>query len=248
MKAISVDGLGKSFGSKKLFSNLSFSVERGEIVAILGPNGCGKTTLMNILSGVIKQSSGETIIPSAETKEFSYIFQNYRESLLPWKNNYDNIALPLVLNGKQNGETRKKIAELDKMFGFEPQFDMYPYELSGGQQQILAFIRALITKPKVLLIDEPFSALDYENNLNLRAHLLEYHSRYVPTILIITHNIEEAVHLASRIIVLSKKPTEIVEIIENNDTYPRKINYLNSKSFFEIKEKVLNAFQRGVSA
>lgn len=246
MQTISVKGLGKKFGETELFSNISFSASKGEIVAIFGPNGSGKTTLLNIISGLVEKSAGEVENPFLDNNQFSYIFQNYKESLLPWKNCYENIAFPLLLQGKKNGEVKKKVEELDKLFGLGDQFEMFPYELSGGQQQILAFSRALVSNPKALFIDEPFSALDYENNLKLRENLLGYHSRYLPTILIVTHNIEEAVHLASKIIVLSKKPTRIVDIIENNATYPRQLSYLKSKQFSEVKEKVLEAFQKGV--
>ena len=173
--------------------------------------------------------------------------KNYRESLLPWKSNYENIALPLTLKRKKEGEIRKKVTELGKMFSFEDCFESYPYQLSGGQQQILAFLRALVTEPKILFVDEPFSALDYENNLRLRQHLLEYHSRYIPTIMMVTHNIEEAVHLANKIIVFSKRPMEVIGVIENETTYPRKISYLKSRAFLEVKEKVLDLFQRGAN-
>ena len=245
MQTISVKALGKKFSETELFSGISFSVDRGEIVAIFGPNGSGKTTLLNIISGLAEKTSGDVKNPFLENNQFSYIFQNYKESLLPWKSNYENIAFPLRLQGKKNGEIKKKVEELDKIFGFSEQFEMFPYELSGGQQQMLAFIRALVSKPKALFIDEPFAALDYENNLKLREILLNYHSRYMPAILIVTHDIEEAVHLASKIIMLSKKPARIVGIIENDATYPRQLSYLKSKQFFEVKEKVLNAFQRG---
>ena len=245
--AISVNNLEKEFDGKELFSNISFDVKQGEIIAIFGPNGCGKSTLMNILSGVISQSSGNYTINDSSKKNFSYIFQNYRDSLLPWKNNYNNMILPLTLKGKRNGSVSKKVKELNKIFDFGSQFEMFPYELSGGQQQILAFMRALATEPNILFIDEPFSALDYENDLKLREHLLNYHARYKPTILIITHNIEEAVHLASKIIILSKKPAKIIDIIKNNSTYPRKLNYIKTKQFYKTKEKVLDAFLRGAN-
>ena len=245
MQTISINALGKKFGDTELFSDISFSVDKGEIVAIFGPNGSGKTTLLNIISGITEKTTGEVDNPFLNNNQFSYIFQSYKESLFPWKNNYENIAFPLLLHGKKNSEVKKKVEELDKIFGLGEHFGMFPYELSGGQQQIVAFIRALVSSPKALFIDEPFSALDYENNLKLRENLLDYHSKYLPTILIVTHNIEEAVHLANKIIVLSKKPTKIVDIIENSATYPRKLSYLKSKEFLKVKEKVLEAFQKG---
>ncbi len=242
---ITVNKLSKSYEDNKVISNITLFIEPGEVVAIFGPNGCGKSTILNILSGVVEKTSGKIKINNSDSKKFSYIFQNYRESLLPWQNNYENIAFPLRLNGTKEEEINKKIIEMEKIFQFEGNLKRYPYELSGGQQQILAFMRALVVEPKLLFIDEPFSALDYENNLHLRKHLQNYYSKYKPTILVITHDIEEAVHLANKILVLSKKPTKIIEIIENNTPFPRGTNFLKTKKFGEVKEKVLDAFQKG---
>jgi len=244
-KEIVVRGLAKSFDANEVISNISFEVEKGDIVAIFGPNGCGKSTLLNILSGISEKTKGKIEIADFNPKKFSYIFQNYRESLLPWRNNYENIAFPLRLSDTEEEEVRRKIVEMEKIFSFKANLGLYPYQLSGGQQQILAFMRALITEPSILFIDEPFSALDYGNNLLLRTHLQKYHSKYKPTILAITHDIEEAVHIANKIIVLSNKPTRVVEIIENAAPYPRGTEFLNSQKFAEAKKKVLEAFQRG---
>lgn len=247
-KEILVKGLSKSFDENEVISNITFEAEKGDIIAIFGPNGCGKSTLLNILSEISDKTKGKVEMQNFNPKKFSYIFQNYRESLLPWRNNYENIAFPLRLNETEEEEVRRKVVEMEKIFSFKANLGLYPYELSGGQQQILAFMRALITQPEILFIDEPFSALDYENNLLLRTQLQKYYSKYKPTILAITHDIEEAVHIANKIIVLSKKPTQIVEIIENDAPYPRGTEFLNSKQFAETKKKVLSAFQRGALA
>jgi NitT/TauT family transport system ATP-binding protein len=245
-KVIIANGLTKSYSSEKILSNLTFTINRGEIVAIFGPNGCGKSTILDILSGLKEKTSGELNIKDFDTKRFSYIFQNYRETLLPWKNNYENLILPLRFKKATEDEINNKVEEMDKIFNFSPNYHLYPYQLSGGQQQILTFMRALITKPELLFIDEPFSSLDYEHNLLLRKHLQEYYKKYNPTIIAITHNIEEAVHLASKIIVLSNKPTKITSIIQNINPYPRDWNYLESKSFSKITKKVLEAFEEGI--
>ncbi len=244
--AIKVKNLSKSYGKSEIISNISFSVNAGDIVAIFGPNGCGKSTLLNILAGINHKTTGEIEIAEFDSKKFSYIFQNYRDSLLPWKNNFDNITFPLKLSGTSKEEIKIRVMEIESLFKFSQNFNNYPYELSGGQQQLIAFMRGVVIRPKIIFLDEPFSALDYENNLLLRKHLQNYYVKYKPTILAVTHDIEEAVHLANKIIVLSKKPSVIVEIIENNAPYPRNTNFLNSREFGKIKEKVLNAFQRGV--
>jgi NitT/TauT family transport system ATP-binding protein len=244
---ISVQNLKKSFNNTEVFQDFSISVEQGKITAIFGPNGSGKSTLLNILSGIVAKDGGKFDIENFNHFEFSYIFQNYRESLLPWRTNFENVALPLEIQNKSKQEIRQRIEELQKLFEFKFNWESYPYELSGGQQQILAFMRALVTKPKVLFIDEPFSALDYENNLRLREHLQKYFLTFKPTILLITHNIEEAVHLAEKIVVFSQRPTKVLEVIDNPLPYPRTIQSLKAEQFHQVKDKVLSVFQKAAN-
>ena len=245
--AISVKNLKKSFKNTEVFEDFSIDFDLGKITAIFGPNGSGKSTLLNILSGVIHKDSGEFHIESFNHFQFSYIFQNYRESLLPWRTNFENLALPLQIQNKSRGEIENKVKELQKLFDFNFGWETYPYELSGGQQQILAFIRALVTNPKVLFIDEPFSALDYENNLRLREHLQKYYLLFKPTILLITHNIEEAIHLAEKIAVFSQKPTKVIEVIDNPLPYPRTVQSLKSEQFHQVKDKAFSVFQKAAN-
>ncbi len=246
-KAVAVNNLRKSFNQTEVFQDFSLDIEEGKITAIFGPNGSGKSTLLNILSGIIPKDGGNYHIENFNHFQFSYIFQNYRESLLPWRTNFENVALPLQIQGKTKSEIKERVEKLQKLFEFKINWDHYPYELSGGQQQIVAFMRALITEPNVLFIDEPFSALDYENNLRLREHLQKYYLTFKPTILLITHNIEEAVHLADKIVVLSKKPTQTLETIENPLPYPRSLQSLKTEQFHQVKDKVLTAFQKAAN-
>jgi len=246
-KAVAVNNLRKSFNHTEVFTDFSLETEKGKITAIFGPNGAGKSTLLNILSGITSKDGGDYHIENFNHFQFSYIFQNYRESLLPWRTNFENVALPFEIQGKSTCEIKERVEKIQKLFEFNIDWDRYPYELSGGQQQIVAFMRALITDPKILFIDEPFSALDYENNLRLRDHLQKYYLAYKPTILLITHNIEEAVHLADKIVVLSKTPTQVLEIIENPLAYPRTVQSLKTEQFHQIKDKVLTAFQKAAN-
>src|SRR3989344_5554539 len=244
---ISVQNLKKSFNNTEVFHVFSIGVEPEKITAIFGPNGSGKSTLLNILSGIIAKDGGKFDIENFNHFEFSYIFQNYRESLLPWRTNFENVALPLEIQNKSKQEIRQRVEELQRLFEFKFNWESYPYELSGGQQQILAFMRALVTKPKVLFIDEPFSALDYENNLRLREHLQKYFLTFKPTILLITHNIEEAVHLAEKIVVFSQKPTTVLEVIDDPLPYPRTLQSLKAEQFHQVKDKVLSVFQKATN-
>jgi len=233
--AITIQNLKKQFGGVEIFQNFHAKIEEGEITTVFGPNGSGKSTLLNILSGIIPKDSGNIHIKNFDLSKFSYIFQNYRDSLFPWRTNFENVALPLQLRGRTKDEINKEINELQKIFRISFGWNSYPYELSGGQQQILAFMRALITRPEILFIDEPFSALDYENNLMLRNSLQKYHQKYRPTIILITHNIEEAIHLGKNILVLSKKPTTVIKTIDNTTTYPRTADFLKMRDFHLTK-------------
>ncbi len=245
--SISVKGLKKKFDQKEIFQNVSFQIAKGEFVALFGANGCGKTTILNILSQLVEKDSGECMVKNLAHAEFSYIFQNYRDSLLPWKTNYENIIFPLELQNKRKEEIAKAVEDIQSIVGRKIELDKYPYQLSGGEQQMVALARALVGKPKMIFVDEPSSALDYENNLLLRKVLQEYYTKHNPTILMITHDIEQAAHLASKIIVLSKSPTRVVDIIENQHQYPRPTSFLKSEHCREIKEKVLSAFEEGVN-
>lgn len=245
--AISAQNLKKSFNNTEVFRDFSIGIEQGKITAIFGPNGCGKSTLLNILSGIVVNDGGNFQIENFKLFEFSYIFQNYRESLLPWRTNFENVALPLEIQNKSKQEIRQRVEKLQKLFEFKFDWESYPYELSGGQQQILAFMRAISTNPKILFIDEPFSALDYENNLRLREYLQKYYLIFKPTILLVTHNIEEAVHLAEKIVIFSQKPTRVLEVINNPLSYPRTIQSLKAEEFHQAKDKVLSVFQKAVN-
>lgn len=245
--SIYVNDLSKRYNNQEIFDDLSFEVSDGEIIALLGPNGCGKSTILNILSGIVPHDGGEFHIEDFNPFRFSYIFQDYRESLLHWRNNFDNIILPLEIQKQSKEVIAEQIKELQQVFEFKFDLYGYPYELSGGQQQILAFLRALIIKPKLLFIDEAFSALDYENNLFLRGKLQEYYIKEKPTILLISHNIEEAMHLASKVILFSQRPARIIEVIANPLPYPRTIETLKSREFHEIRDQVLSVFQKAVN-
>ncbi|MFA7302507.1 MAG: ABC transporter ATP-binding protein [Candidatus Paceibacterota bacterium] len=244
---ISISNLTKSFNHSEVFNGFNLTIKPGQITAIFGPNGSGKSTLLNILSGMVKQDAGQYRIEDFDRFQFSYVFQNYRESLLPWRTNLENLALPLEIQGLAPQDVRERIRNLQDLFEFNIDWHGHPYELSGGQQQILAFMRALVTNPRVLFIDESYSALDYENNLKLRDHLQTYYLAHKPTVVFITHNIEEAVHLASEIVVFSKKPTHVLETITNPLPYPRTVESLKTATFHEVKDQVLTAFQKAAN-
>jgi NitT/TauT family transport system ATP-binding protein len=239
--SIKIKNLSKVIQGKNILADFNLDIKAGSIVSIFGPNGTGKSTLLNILSGVDVDYKG--IIEKecvGGTVKMSYVFQNYRDTLLNWRNGKDNIALPLEI--KENNNIEELVADVEKRLKLKVDLNKYPYQCSGGQQQMISFMRALVTKPNLLLIDEPFSALDYENNLFLRDCLIEYYVKYKPTIILITHSVEEAVHLSHQIIVLSKAPTHVHEIIENKKPHPRSMDYIASPYFDELKNKLVKSF------
>lgn len=242
---IKIQNLEKTINKKQIIDCMNLDIKPGSIVSIFGPNGTGKTTLLNMISGIDKEYGGSIEKECKEKINMSYIIQNYRDSLLHWRNGRKNIALPLEIKGESEGSVINELVdEIEQRLGLKIDLGKYPYQCSGGQQQMIAFMRAIVTKPNLLLIDEPFSALDYENNLFLRECLINYYEKYKPTIIIITHSIEEAIHLSHDIVVLTKIPTHIHEIIKNEIPHPRNLDYIASPYFNDLKDELLASFRK----
>ena len=244
---VSLIKVSKSFvnkgGNTSLFNNLSFSIKRSEFVAIFGPNGCGKTTLLNMISGIDKEFTG-TCERSPHLK-VSFVFQNYRESLFPWLTVKENIAFPLSLKGVSPLNREKAVKDLCNRLSVSINLEAYPYTLSGGQQQMVSILRALITKPDLLLMDEPFSALDYETTLFLLEKTQDIWKKTGVAIVFVSHEVDDAVMLAQRILVLGRDPTRIVSEVTDSLPYPRDEEVMNSENFHQTKSKVLGAFLKG---
>ena len=245
---ITIRGLTKYFAGWPLYENFNLDIPKGKIVSIFGPNGCGKSTLINMIAGLIPIDSGEILFDGKSLKEtrIGYVFQNYREALFPWLRTIDNIAYPLKLEGKSNLEINRRMEEL--VASFDVKFDLkrYPYELSGGQQQTASIMRALAPRPEVLFLDEPFSALDFEMTLFIREKLQEVFMQTGTTMMLVSHDLEEAVYLADQVLLLTKRPTRIAEILRYEDARPRTVDTLSTPSFIDLKKKSLEIFQREV--
>jgi NitT/TauT family transport system ATP-binding protein len=245
---ITVRALSKAFAGVPLYENFDLDLPKGKITSVFGPNGCGKSTLINMISGLIPLDAGEALFEGKTLREtvIGYVFQNYRDAMFPWKRAIDNIKYPLKLAGKSRGETDARVDEL--IASFDVKFDLkrYPYELSGGQQQLVSIMRALAPHPEVLFLDEPFSALDYEMTLFMRDKLQEIFLATGLTMVLVSHDLEEAVYLADEVLLLTKRPTRIAEVVRFDAPRPRHDSTLADADFVRVKAHCLEVFQREV--
>ncbi|MSQ32636.1 MAG: ABC transporter ATP-binding protein [Dehalococcoidia bacterium] len=223
MPHISATDLTKSFGTLQAISNLHLSIEEGEFVSIIGPSGCGKSTLLRILGGMLVPSSGSVAIgggsPQAaqSRKQIGFVFQD--PALLPWRNVTSNINLPMEIN--RGAPSGVGVSELLDMVGLKEFESFHPYQLSGGMQQRVALARALVFDPSVLLMDEPFGALDEITRGEMRYELLRIWEQRRKTVLFVTHSIAEAIALSDRVLVMSRQPGQIKADIAINLPRPR---------------------------
>ncbi|HHU59524.1 TPA: ABC transporter ATP-binding protein [bacterium] len=192
----------------KVLDKISFSINHGEKVAIVGPSGCGKSTILNLISNLIKPSSGDIVTNG----DVGYMFQ--RDYLLAWRSVYKNITLGLEIKGKISKEKKKQIIELLKKYDLYEFKDRYPHELSGGMRQRVALIRTLVMEPEILLLDEPFSSLDAQSKLLVNEDVYKIVSKEEKTVILVTHDISEAIAFCDKIIVLTDRPARIKKVHE----------------------------------
>lgn len=237
MPKVQVRNLTKKFGDLLVLDDISFQVEPGEFLCIVGPTGCGKTTFLNSLTGLYDITSGEMLIDSEpidlRKHNVAYIFQEY--STMPWLNIEENIAYGLDIKGVSEAEKRERIEEVIQMVGLEKFRTYYPKQMSASMLQRVVIARAFATRPELLLMDEPYGQLDLMLKYKLEDELLKLWQKTQTTVIFITHNIEEAVYLSDRIMVLSNKPTKIKTVIENRLSRPRKVT---DREFIELRNEV----------
>lgn len=198
-------------GETKALSGIDLNVRKGEFLAIVGPSGCGKSTLLNLVAGLIKLNNGSITLEGAPVQEhrdkIGYMLQ--KDHLLPWRTTEENISLGLEINKMQTGEKQELMEHLLKQYGLYEFRKVKPVELSGGMKQRAALIRTLVMEPELLLLDEPFSALDYQTRLSVADDIYEILKKEGKTAILITHDIAEAISMAERIIVLTRRPGRI---------------------------------------
>lgn len=232
-----------------IFSNLQLTVATGELIAICGPNGCGKTTLLNLIAGLIKPDHGSITFNGHTTNnlQIGYVFQDYRHSLFPWLTVKDNITWPLKIQGLDRPARYAQLVKLYQKYHCRLNPHLYPYQLSGGQQQLVAILRGLIIKPDLYLLDEPLSSLDYRTGLDMLVKLARMWEANQTTTLFVSHNLDEAIFLAQRIILLGNKPTTVIGDFPNPLPYPRQIDLLTQADFFTLKKKIFKLYQQNLN-
>lgn len=222
---IRLEGIGKGFGSLQVLDDISFSVHPGEIVALLGASGCGKSTLLNMLSGLLPPDRGQILIHGQPASEFrqwqtvGYLFQEDR--LLPWRTVEKNINFGLENSSLSRAERRDRVREVLRLVNLEKFEHAWPHQLSGGMRSRVALARSLVAEPDILLMDEPFSKLDPQTRSVMHNELLRIQQLTGMTIVMVTHDVEEAVVLAGRVVILRPNPGHIHHIQTISLPYPR---------------------------
>ncbi|MDX1796993.1 MAG: ABC transporter ATP-binding protein [Hydrogenovibrio sp.] len=241
-KALEIKGLHKSFEHKgktnKVLENIDFTAHKREFICVVGPSGCGKSTLARLISGLEHQEEGVIVVEDQPVTEpgpdRGMVFQSY--SLFPWMSVKQNVMFGLTQGGMSRNTAETEALQWIDLVGLAKYADAYPHQLSGGMKQRVAIVRALANQPKVLLMDEPFAALDPQNRLKMQQYLLEIWKNIDITIIFITHDLDEAIYLADRILVLDANPGRVREIVNVPLPRPRQDNTLLSPAFLATKE------------
>jgi NitT/TauT family transport system ATP-binding protein len=243
---IRVKGLAKRYGPLEVFNNIDFDVGEREIVAIVGPSGCGKTTLLRCVDGLLPHDDGEIWVGQERVSEpiagVAMVFQHF--GLFPWKTVYENVAYGLRMAGAPKAEIERKVPEFIKMVGLSGFEGAFPYQMSGGMQQRCGLARALALEPSVLLMDEPFAAVDAQTREILQFEMLRIWEERPTAMIFVTHSIEEAVLLGHRVIVLKGRPSNIHETITIDLPHPRTRATLRDQRFAELRERVWSTLMR----
>lgn len=227
-------------GSTPVLEDINLSIKKGELVSIVGPSGCGKSTLLNCVVGLLKSNSGQILLKGrlvkGSNRDCAMVFQSH--SLLPWRTVLGNVAYGLELQGidkKRREKMGKSLIKLVGLAGFE---NFYPHQLSGGMQQRGNLARAWVLNPEVLLLDEPFASLDAQTRELMQAELLKIWQKDKKTVLFITHQINEAIYLSDRVVVLTKRPGIVKEIIDIDLDRPRNLEVKLTDKFIKIERHI----------
>ncbi len=234
---VTVNGLTKNFGDLRVLDDVSFTVGEGEFLAIVGPTGCGKTTFLNLLSRLIPPTSGNVCIDGreADPKRHNIAFVFQESTSMPWRTVKENIAYGMEVKGLASAEREARVTKIMGLVGLSDSAHLYPNQISASMEQRVAVARAFATHPDLLLMDEPYGQLDVKLRIYLEDELIRLWHTLKSTVIFVTHNIEEAVYVAERILVLTNKPTKIKAEVMVDLARPRSIV---DPRFVEIRKRV----------
>ena len=244
---LSLRGVAKSFGDTVALAPTTLTIERGSFVAVVGPSGCGKSTLFNVIAGLLRPETGEVLLENRDvvgaTGHVGYMLQ--KDLLVPWRTVEDNITMALRLTRRVTAAERDQAREYASRYGLGDFLRHYPRALSGGMRQRVAFMRTLMGHQDLLLLDEPFGALDAQTRLDMQQWLLRVWRESGRTVLFITHDVDEALFLADRVLVMSPRPGRIVDDLSVDLPRPRTLETLTDEGFTTLKRRVLHQLHGG---
>jgi ABC-type nitrate/sulfonate/bicarbonate transport system ATPase subunit len=245
MQNLNLENISKKFGDLTVIENVTITIPKGKFAAIVGPSGCGKSTLLRMLAGLETATTGEVLANNdrvtAPSPQRMMIFQEH--ALYPWRTVEENVGFGLELEGVRAKERKNKVNEILEKVGLAGFATYYPSQLSGGMKQRASIARALVMQPEVLLLDEPYGALDAITRVTMQNELVKLWKGSGMTVLLITHDIDEAVYLADTIYVMSPRPARIVKTLHTEQERPRN---RNSNEFITLREEIMNALDIGV--
>ena len=254
---LNVTNLRKVYGSgdtaTEAIADVSFEVAKGEFVCIVGPSGAGKTTLLKTVSGLMAPTSGDVELGGEPVQEpperMAVVFQDYSRSLYPWMKVSENVAFPLRRKKMSKAERKATVEQAVESVGLASSIDKYPWELSGGMQQRVAIARGLAYQPEILLMDEPFASVDAQTRADLEDLVLSIRHEYGVTVLFVTHDIDESVYMADRVIILTPRPSRVQEVLEVDLPRPRdQVETKEMPAFAHLRGHVYRAIKGGQEA
>jgi NitT/TauT family transport system ATP-binding protein len=238
-------GANGAAGSTLALDHFDLEISRSEIFCIVGPTGCGKSTALNIVAGFEEATDGEVVVGGIPVSEpgmdRAVVFQH--PSLFPWLNVMNNVTAGLKCRGVSRDERERRGHHLLQKVGLSGFEHHYPYQLSGGMQQRVQIARALISEPRVLLMDEPFGALDYQTRLMMQKLLLELWQQFKPTIFFITHDVAEAIYISDHVVVMTGRPGKVMMKAEVTEPKPRPYSFISSPEFVSLQANLIDAVQ-----
>jgi NitT/TauT family transport system ATP-binding protein len=253
--AVEVRGVNKSFprhqggGELRVLNDVSFSLDAGTFICLVGPSGCGKSTLLRIIDGLIPPDSGEVLIGGEKVREPSldrgFVFQQF--NLLPWRTVLGNVEFGLENLGVKRQERRRRAHEVIKLVDLEGFESYYPSQLSGGMQQRVGLARAIAVEPTILLMDEPFGSVDDQTRMLLQDELLKIWEQAQKTVIFVTHDIEEALYLGDKIVVMRARPSRITRILEVPFGRPRTDEIRGTPEMGQLKQEIWEELKSGAT-